>query len=152
MTGMNGTQQLQRMADANRHDNERGAEVYARYQQNTAKAAALKADILRGTGEGENICTLLLKAVETISILTDDAVFQKTVEGNITGIYADVLHSGEALEAQIERTRNGLKLLKKAAESAVTPEEKRRLAHGIEAHEARIARLTARRIDEGRGA
>lgn len=130
-------------------DSKRGAEVYQRYQQNAAKAAVLKADILRGTREGENICTLFLKASEALALATDDAVFQRTVEGNISSVYADALHNGEALDVQIERARKELKLLENAAESAVIPEEKRRLVGSVEAYKAKIARLTVRLIDKG---
>lgn len=77
--------ELQRMANANKHNNERAAEVYAAYQENIRRANMIKSEIVTGLQSGADPTLLLLKAVEAIARMTDDTVFEKTVRRTLDG-------------------------------------------------------------------
>lgn len=142
--------QLQHIADERKQEIERATEVYKRYCERTQRCEAIKKQIRQGVTECEDVHTLFLKAVEAVALATDDTVFQRTVENQITDIYGGVLHHTKPLDIQIEDTRKVMNALKEAEGKAITTEERRRIARSIEAIEGKIKALTVKQIDSAR--
>lgn len=142
--------QLQRIADTNKHNNNRADEVYKSYQENSARAGALMGDILNGVQSNEDPYSLLLKATEALGLVTSNTVFHTTVKKNILRVNGEVLQQPQPLKLCIEQEQEYLARLKKAKETAVTSEEKRLYQSRIEAAEQKIKRLTGQYMDENR--
>lgn len=140
--------QLQRIADTNKQDNDRAAEVYKRYQENSAQASALMGDILKGVQSNEDPYNLLLKATEALGLVTSNTVFHTTVKKNILRVNGEVLQQEQPLKLCIEQEQEYLARLKSAKEAAVTSEEKRLYQNRIEAAEQKIKQLTGQYMDE----
>ena len=61
--------------------------VWKAYQEAIVKAGHLASDITKGIQAGEKIEVLLLKAIECISLITDDKLFYDLNKNNIKNIY-----------------------------------------------------------------
>lgn len=70
-------------------DHEKALTVYREYQENIRRAGSLKADILKGSKDGEPLEDLLLKAVKCISLMTADDLFAKLIEKDLEARAAD---------------------------------------------------------------
>ena len=56
-------------------DYKRSLEVYKTYQRNTIKVSTLQTEILKGLRANEDIYSLMIKALEAISLMTGDDLF-----------------------------------------------------------------------------
>jgi len=62
-------------------------EVWTAYQEAIVKAGQLTSDITKGIQTGEKIESLFLKAIECISLITDDKLFYALNKNNLKNIY-----------------------------------------------------------------
>lgn len=79
---------------------ERLAAAYKKQQENVKKSERLRAEINKGIQAGEPIYKVLLKAIECISLMTDDKLFYDMNKSNLQTIYGIL---GEPAAIEIER-------------------------------------------------
>lgn len=141
-------QALQRIADANKHDNDRAAEVYAAYQKNIQTSSSVRSEILQGIFCGVDSDTLVLKAAKVIGAMCDDNMFYNQVEQALITVRGEGFGERAPLKIRLENVRKRLESLKKAKENTPNDAEKRLLQRAIEEHEREVQRLLKSQIDE----
>ena len=62
---------------------ENAKKAYKEYQEAIIKAGSLRSEIMKGVKNREDITALFLKAVECISVMTDDKLFYSEIKKNI---------------------------------------------------------------------
>lgn len=111
--------------------------VYKAYQENIRQSSQLRAEIIKGAKEGENIYSLFLKACRVISDMTGEDVFYDTVKAYTMAIHGEGLAESQPLEQDIAETKERLEMLIAAGESDPTP----KIAAAVQAHRERLERL-----------
>ena len=123
-------------------DLRKAREVYAVYGDNIRRAGSLRADILKGMGNGEDPIALLLKAAECIGRLTGDGVFYEQAQKTATAVYGWGLGKPYPLQIKRREAEERLKRLEKAIGRAdIPPADKTRLQGAIDAHRKHIDEL-----------
>lgn len=140
------TPQLQRMADENKRDNDRAAEVYAIYQKNVQQCGTIRSDLIRDIVSGEDLALTLLKAAKAIALMTDDTTFYDRAEQALIAVRGVGLGEPTPLNIKIESTRKRLETLKKTQNNAYEPAEKQLISRAIEAHEQKIKELISQQL------
>lgn len=112
--------------------------VYKEHQQNIKKSGALRSDVLKGINEGESPLSILLKAVECISLMTGDEAFYNQSKNSILAVYGWGLGDPSPLEAELKEVDKRLAMLKRAelGEENAPPDIAKRVNDAIVAHEA----------------
>lgn len=139
--GLEGIHKLQRQADAKKQDIDRSLAIYREYQQNMKTSSQLQTEILKGAKAGENVYSLLLKAVKAISLMTSNTVFYSQLEGDIRAIYGQGLLDPVPLQIELQETQERLTRLREALNREIEPDAKERIQRAVKAHEAKIADL-----------
>lgn len=133
-----GLERLQRVAKLKQDDQSRELQMYSQWQNNLAKSRLLKAEILKSIALGENIYPLFLKAIETISRLTDDSQFSAQISKDLPAIYGEVLQEPTFLDEELEEVERKLDWAENAIERETLPEGRiTRIKHSKRALEAR---------------
>lgn len=140
---LEGLQGLQRKADQNKAEIDRNLEVYRTYQENIKRSGQLQTDILKGARAGEDICSLFLKAVQAISLMTSNTVFYSQLEEDIKTIYGRGLQEPAPLLLEIQQAQTRLNKLREAEQRETEPDSLQRIRSAIKAHESKIAELKA---------
>ncbi len=78
---------LQRRSDQRKEQLQRAAEVYRRYQESTIATERLQAEILTGIRAGEDLQSLLLKAVKALSLAVNNRELYEQAEKGIAEHY-----------------------------------------------------------------
>lgn len=138
---LEGLQGLQRKADQNKAEIDRNLEVYRTYQENIKRSGQLQTDILKGARAGEDICSLFLKAVQAISLMTSNTVFYSQLEEDIRAIYGAGLQEAPALQIELQKVQERYKKLLEALEREPDGDSRERIKRAVKAHENRIAEL-----------
>lgn len=126
-----------------KNQEERSLEICQEYQQNIRKSSELQAEILKGISAGEDVYSLLLKAVKAISLMTGNELFFFQAEADILAIYGDGLKARAPLQRRIDQTKERLEHLLRVAEMEPDGDSLERMRRSIRAHEARIGELEA---------
>jgi len=111
------------------------------YQANTAKSQLLQSEILKGLKLGEDVYSLFLKAVETISLMTGNSLFYSQAEKDLIAIYGAGLREKPALWLELEAVQGRLQKLREAVGRETDPDSQERIRRAITAHEARAGEL-----------
>lgn len=73
--GANDTSNIYNPLGKQREAEQQQMAVYTAYQEAIIKSGTLRSDLTKGIQEGQDPCSLLLKAIECISLITGDKVF-----------------------------------------------------------------------------
>jgi hypothetical protein len=120
----------------------RTSEAYKTYQTNIRRSGELRADIIRGVKAGESIYSLFLKAVECISNMTGEALFNTQIEKDLKIIYGEALLEEIPLEWELDGVKERLSKLKEAYKKETTsPASKHIIELAIREHETRETAL-----------
>lgn len=140
--GLQGIPILQGQADTNKAEKERALAVYREYQKNIILSGQLQTDILKGAKRGEDIYSLFLKAVQTISLMTSNTVFYNHLNDDIRAIYGAGLSEPQPLKLELEEVQTRLEKLREASKRETEPADSlQRIERAIQAHEQRVTQL-----------
>ncbi len=126
---------LEREQDRQKQELLKAHEVYAAYQSNTRKAEQITIDISKGLQRGENLAALFLKAVECISLLTDNRVLYSTSKSTIQTVYGIALHERAAADLTAAAVTDRLDKLRQSEHEITDEAAKSRLQQAIREHE-----------------
>ena len=118
-------------------------EFCLQYQRNIAKSDQLLAEIRKGVLTGEDIYSLFIKAVQAISCMTSNQLFETEIKENIKKIYGDVLKEPQVLELEMKEAQNRLNKLTAALQVEEDPSSLKRIRRAIEEHEKYISAIKA---------
>lgn len=126
--------------------------IHLNYQEAFRKSEELRLAIAKGIDTGEAPTSLLLKALECISLLTGDKMTYTQQEKDIVAIYGWGLREPASLELELDAVRARLAMLTRP--SLITPQTppdaQQRIHRAIEAHTALEKRLE-RELEAERG-
>ena len=137
------TQSLQRKADNRQKQLEDSSKVLKEYQKAKRLTTELVAEINKGVQQGIDIYDLFLKAVEALSLATNDKELHKRTRENLKAIYGIALKEPRAVELETEDTQRRLERLLQALNNADRVEDKERLKKAITAHQRHLKTLQA---------
>ncbi len=135
---------LQALSDANRRKLENAEMVYAKYQENILKSDGLQCEINRGLKAGESVYNLFLKAVQAISLMTNNPVFYDVAKKDLLAIYGIGLGEPQVLQFELSDTETRLDKLKQAAEREQDEDTLSRIRTAIRYHEQTIEQLKSK--------
>ena len=118
-------------------------EFCLQYQRNIAKSDQLLTEIRKGVLTGEDIYSLFIKAVQAISCMTSNQLFETEIKENIKKIYGDVLKEPQVLELEMKEAQNRLDKLTAALQVEEDPSSLKRVRRAIEEHEKYISAIKA---------
>lgn len=134
-----------RRLEMERRDRERVIEqarkVYATQQENIKLTESLRGDITKGIQTGESPLSLLLKALECISLTTGDTLIYSEGKENLRAVYGWGLSDPAPLEQELREAQTRLAMLTRPELSQTTPDEQRRIQRAVTAHRELIERL-----------
>lgn len=119
---------------------ERARVVYKTYQESIRRSGTLQSEILQGLKAGEDIHSLFLKAVEALSLVTNDNNLYKQAEADLLEIYGVGLQHQEPLQRELDAVESRLFHLEEAV-LWETGNEQKRIEKAIEAHRNRAETL-----------
>ena len=122
-------------------ERERMRKVYQTYQQNTRQAGTLRNDIAKGIQRGEDPIALLLKAVECISLMTDNTVLYEQTKEDLQAIYGWGLGYRTPLELELEEARARLDRLIHSEHTYTDTHTHNSIQRAITAHRELIKNL-----------
>lgn len=122
---------LQAEADVNRKERELFTKVVREQQQNISKSELLVSDLLKGSNRGDNIYSLLLEAVEIITLLTGNTALLEQIKRNLLEIYHIGLNEEGANEPFKADARERINKLKKAIDTETDKDIKKRLQDAL---------------------
>lgn len=137
----NSTPTLQKVADRKKAQLEESAKVLKDYQKNKLLAGNLIAEINKGMLEGADIYSLLLKAIEALSLTVNEKTLYSNCVDNLTSIYGVGLHNEAPLKMKLENAQERLERLTEALDRTNDTIEQKRIKNAVEAHRGLIARL-----------
>ena len=136
-------QSLQRKADHRKQQLAISANVLKEYQTNKRLTNGLVSEITKGVQQGIDVYDLFLKAVEALSLVTNDTALYERIRNNLKVIYGIGLKETRALELEKEDTQKRLERLLQALNNADRVEDKERLKNAITAHQKHLKTLQA---------
>ena len=80
-----GISKLQR----DQENSERAAKVYSEYQKNIMASEVLTSELLKGIKRAESPYSLLLKAIKTISLMTQNKLFYEQAKKDMASVYGE---------------------------------------------------------------
>ena len=116
-------------------------DVYKSYQDRTRVSEVLQMEILRGAREGEDPCTLLLKATRAISLMTGSDTFADQMDRLLRGVYGEALGYQAPLEMEIRDVESRLGRIREAAKTTENDQLQEAMELAIRSHEQRLKRL-----------
>jgi hypothetical protein len=87
MSDIKNTQHLYNPVSAQREAEAKQTAAWKAHQEAIVKAGQLTSDITKGIQSGEKIEILFLKAIECISLITDDRLFYELNKNNLKNMY-----------------------------------------------------------------
>lgn len=130
-----------RRLEQERRERERVRRVYATQQENIKRTQALTSEIAKGIQTGEAPLSLLLKALECISLMTGDTLIYSEGKENLRAIYGWGLSDPAPLQQELREAQKRLEMLTRPELSQTTPDEQRRIQRAVNAHRELIERL-----------
>lgn len=94
-----------------KRERETARQIYAQYQQNIKRTETLRGDIARAIKQGEDPLVVLLKAVECISLMTDDPLLLQQCQADILEVYGWGLGEPAPLKLELEETKARLAMM-----------------------------------------
>ncbi len=119
-------------------------EIYRAYLDNTRKSEELQCEIMKGAREGEDPCSLLVKACRAISAMTGSEVFAQQVERSLLAVYGESLGMKMPLELELKEAQERLEKIRRAEEECTETELKDAMHNAVRSHEAKIASLKSK--------
>ncbi|MDR3046771.1 MAG: hypothetical protein LBU51_04035 [Bacteroidales bacterium] len=116
---------------------QRAAEVYSAHQDAVIKSGQLTSDITKGIQEGQDPYSLLLKAIECISLMTGDRVFYELNKDNIKNIHGIGLLKHIPIRLELDELQQRLKMLTRPELQDESEDGRTRIERSIKAHEER---------------
>lgn len=132
---------LQALSDENRAKLEHAANVYAEYQKNTLLSDSLQCEINKGLKAGEDIYTLFLKAVQAVSLMTNNPTFYNVARKDLLAIYGMALEKPPALQIELNEVQARLDKLRQAAEREQDTDDIARIKTAIQYHEKAVEQI-----------
>lgn len=130
-----------RRLEQERRERDRVRRVYATYQENIKRTEFLISDITKGIQTGEAPLSLLLKALECISLTTGDTQIYTDGKENLRAVYGWGLSDPAPLQQELREAQTRLEMLTRPELSQTTPDEQRRIQRAVTAHRELIERL-----------
>lgn len=124
-------------------ERERSRQMYSAYQENIARAAGLREEILKGLKTGQDLEEILLSALECISLMTGDATFSRQGKADLVAVYGWGLGQQKSTALDLEEARGRLAKLKRPELTAeeVPQEIQRQIRKAVKRHEELISKL-----------
>lgn len=116
-------------------------EVYRAHQDAIRRAGILRADITKGIQAAESPHTLLLKAIECISLMTGDSLFHSQNKANMGAVYGMGLMEPEPLKKELQEVRWRLEMLTRPELDSEPADSRARIDQAIKAHRQREAQI-----------
>ena len=113
------------------------------FQKNIEKSSQILIEIRNGVLSGEDIYILFIKAVQAISYMTSNQLFETEIKENVKTIYGDVFKNPSVLELEIKDAQNRLDKLTAALQAEEDPSSLKRIRRAIEEHEKYISAIKA---------
>lgn len=132
---------LQKKANQIQKDHKRAKQIYSTYSNNRKLTRGLRAEIMQGVREGQNIYLLFLKAIKVIEVLVSDPVFYNTIEADIKTLHTNTFKDPLSIEQEAETVRNRLDSLNNALTTATDRGERDRIKRAIKEHERILKEL-----------
>lgn len=115
---------------------------YGVFHDNIRKAGTLRSYITKGILSGEDSYTLLLSAIECISLMTGDKLFYNHNKANIIAVHGLGLLESVPIEIELEETNKRLDLLLRPELMENEAEDsKKRILQAIKEHKQRAKKL-----------
>lgn len=134
-------EQAKRLFEREKEDHRKSLEVYQTYQENTKISELLRADILKGTKAGDDIYSLFLKAIKTISLMTHDDHFYSQIKEDVRVIYGRGLQEKPVLQMEIQETEKRLQKFRESEKREESREDKERIRKAIQTNEEELGKL-----------
>lgn len=115
--------------------------IHQQRQEDLRKTEELRLSIAKGIDGGEAPASLLLKALECISLLTGDKLTYSQYEADIVAVYGWGLRDPVTLERELEAVQARLAMLTRPELSTAPPDAQKRIHRAIEEHRALEKRL-----------
>ncbi|MBR2288328.1 MAG: hypothetical protein IJ865_08775 [Clostridia bacterium] len=116
-------------------------EIYRAYLDNTRKSEELQCEIMKGAREGEDPCSLLVKACRAISAMTGSEVFTQQVERSLRAVYGESLDVKIPLEMELKETEARLERIRKAEAETDESDLREAMHNAVRSHEAKVRQL-----------
>lgn len=149
-TAENGISRLRRKKEQYEADHKRSIAVYHAYQENNKRSTLLQSEIRKGVRTGEDIYNLFLKAVEAVSLMTDNPLLYEQVRDDVIAIHGEALLQETPLKWELDAVQERLERLQGALDQQEDPEGKRSIQAAINAHRAEEKRLQEMLIKENK--
>lgn len=117
--------------------------VYTEHRENAQKAGELRTEITKGIQRAEDPLTLLLKAIECISLMTGDRAILTQAEGDIRAIYGHTLEYPAPLKEELAKAQQTIdKLQQTIGSERLPPDELQRATKALKELEAKKEIIT----------
>lgn len=132
---------LQALSDENRARLEEASRIRAEYQKNTLLSDSLQCEINKGLKVGEDIYTLFLKAVQAVSLMTNNPTFYNVARKDLLAIYGMALEKPPVLQIELNEVQARLDKLRQAAEREQDTDDIARIKTAIQYHEKAVEQI-----------
>lgn len=122
-------------------DHQKTLDIINAYQSNIKTSSQKQNEIMKGLAAGEDIYSLFLKAMEAISLMTNNELLYKQAKNDIIAIYGEGLLEKPPLEQELRATQERLERLQEAEKREASTDENQRIKRAIEAHQRRAEQI-----------
>lgn len=143
-TGEDNHNRVDRNDDLVSPEIKKARKVYAEYQDAIKKSSGLKSDILKGIKAGEDPLSLLVNAMEVISLMTGNKAIYIQSREDIKAVYGWGLGESAPLEKEIVETKKRIQKMSDSLTGDLPEEAKKRIKEAIKEHEKYIKLLEDR--------
>lgn len=126
-----GLARLERIQEENR----RLSEMYKRQSENIRKSEALRTKVQKGIAAGVDTFTLLLQAMECISLMTGDTVFYDQGKADLVAIYGEGFLQAAPLQEELNAVDGRIARMMEALMRAPDQDTRQRIERAIKAHQ-----------------
>ncbi|MEW4353763.1 hypothetical protein AB1I63_02525 [Streptococcus pneumoniae] len=133
---------LQHDADIRKIQLERALKINREYLKNKVDSASHIAEIIKGLQEGISIYHLFLKAMSSLSILTNDSNLYEQTRSTLMTVHGFGLKLDDAKELEYDEVLERLRKLKLAYSKEVNLKDRMRIENAIKRHEMMLKHLS----------
>lgn len=116
-------------------ENRRLSEMYKRQSENIRKSEALRTKVQKGIAAGVDTFTLLLQAMECISLMTGDTVFYDQGKADLVAIYGEGFLQAAPLQEELNAVDGRIARMMEALMRAPDQDTRQRIERAIKAHQ-----------------
>lgn len=116
-------------------ENQRLSEMYKRQAENIRKSEALRTKVQKGIAAGVDTFTLLLQAMECISLMTGDTVFYDQGKADLVAIYGEGFLQTAPLQEELNSVDGRIARMMESLMRAPDQDTRQRIERAIKAHQ-----------------